>query len=311
MRGLSALIHVSFQNTIRQPFFLLITVASYIFILSSPAFTMFTLMNSARMILDVSMATILLVLLSVSVLTTSSIVAGEVEEKTTILILSKPVSRLTFLIGKFCAVALSLLFVLIPLISVLIMTLHMGVPEAAYSEVRYPTLWFEFSPLIGALIIGAGANYYADKHFASTFMISLNILVVISLTILYFLNKGALQINLLYPAIFLWMAGIIISPIASVLSLRGNILFTLVFSFIIFILGLTSNYLLGDILNGRLMHFVYSLIPNFQIFWRQEIWAKGKTIPFSYFVTVAKYVIIYCSAVILLGWSFWERKEIS
>ena len=42
MRSFPALTYVSFYNAIRQPFFSLTIVGAYIFILSSPAFTMFT-----------------------------------------------------------------------------------------------------------------------------------------------------------------------------------------------------------------------------------------------------------------------------
>ena len=303
--------YVSFQSAIRQPFFPITTVVAYIFILSTPAFTMFTLMNAKKLVLDMSMATILMVELAVSILATSSIVAGEVEEKTTTLLLSKPVSRLTFLLAKFSAIALALLFVLLPLVCVLIMTLRMGVPEAAYSEVKYPILWFAFLPLIGAVIVSAGANYYADKNFASTFVISLNIFVLIALLLLYLIEKNSLMINLFYPAFFLWMAGVVISPVASVFSLGGRIFFTLIFSFLIFILGLTTNYLLGNILHLPGIALLYSLIPNFQVFWVEDSWVKGKAIPISYLWSVVRYVFLYCMAMLLLGWSLWERREIS
>src|SRR4030042_580215 len=115
MRALPSLVHVSFKNIIRQSFFYLAIVGAYIFIISTPAFTMFTFFDAEKLLLDMSMATILLVGLLVSVLATSSIVGGEMEEKTTTLLLSKPLSRFTFLLSKFCAVSLSLILILIPL----------------------------------------------------------------------------------------------------------------------------------------------------------------------------------------------------
>lgn len=175
MRALSALIQVSFQNIIRQSFFSIALVGAYLFIVSTPAFTMFTFFDAEKLLLDMSMATILLTGLLVSVLATSSIVGGEIEEKTTTLLLSKPLSRFTFLLAKFCAVAGVLVLILIPLTCALIMTLRMGVPEATWSDVKYPTLWFEFLPLIGAVIVSALANYYADKNFASSFIILVKI----------------------------------------------------------------------------------------------------------------------------------------
>jgi ABC-2 type transport system permease protein len=311
MRSLPALTHVSFQNCIRQPFFPLITVLAYIFILSSPAFTMFTMLNARILILDMSMATILMVVLAVAVLGTSSVIAGEFEEKTSVLILSKPVSRLTFLVGKFLAVAASLILVILPLICVLIMTLFMGVPEAAYSEVKYSILLFELLPLIAAVVIAAGANYYADKHFPSTFIIFFNILLFISFMILYFLNKEGLQINLFYPVIFLWMSGIVMITVASVISLRSTVFLTLLFSFFVFVLGLTASYFFGKFLDNPLMRMVYSIIPDFQVFWVEEIWMEGKKVSPGYFWNAVKYMLLYSAAMLSLGWALWERRELT
>ena len=311
MRALPALIQVSFQNIIRQSFFSLAIVGAYLFIVATPAFTMFTFFDAEKLLLDMSMATILLVGLLVSIFATSSIVGGEIEEKTTTLLLSKPLSRFTFLLAKFCAVVSALVLVLLPLTCVLIMTLRVGVPEAVWSDVKYSTLWFEFLPLIGAVIVAALANYYADKNFISSFIVLLNIFVVLSLSILSFMYKGTLQINLFYPAALLWLAGILICPVASILALRGRVFFTLTFSFLIFALGLTSNWLLGSMLNNPAIRVLYSIIPNFQVFWIEEFWTKKESIPFSYFGDVLKYVILYCSGMLFLAWSILENREVS
>lgn len=311
MRALLPLIHVSLQNIIRQSFFYLAVVGAYVFIVSTPAFTMFTFWEAEKLLLDMSMATILIVGLLISVLATSSIVGGEIEEKTTTLLLSKPLSRFTFLLAKFIAVVLALVLVLVPLTCILIMTLRVGIPEAVWSDISYSTLWFEFLPLIGAAVVAAALNYYADKNFASSFIILLNIFIVISLVILGFTTKKPLQMNLFYPSILLWMAAVLICPIASLLALKGRIFFTLIFSFLIFALGLISNWLLGNFLHNPAIKIVYSIIPNFQVFWIEEFWTKKESIPISYFFNVLKYVVLYCTGMLFLTWSILENREVS
>ncbi len=311
MRALPSLIQISFQNIIRQSFFVLAVVGGYLFILSTPAFTMFSFFDAEKMLLDMSMATILLVGLLVSVLATSSIVGGEIEEKTTTLLLSKPLSRFTFILSKFCAVSLSLLFVFIPLACALIMTLRVGVPEAVWSEMEYSTLWFEFLPLILAALVAAIANYYADKNFASSFIILLSIFLLMSLFILIIMSKGALKKNLFYPISLLWMASILICPVASLFALKGKVFFTLTFSFLIFTLGIISNWLLGNFLNNPGIRILYSIIPNFQVFWVEEFWAKEEVIPIAYFYNVLEYVSLYCMGMLFLTWSILENREVS
>jgi len=310
MRTVLALVQISFYNLIRQSFFSLIMVGCYLFILSSPAFTMFTFFNAKKLILDMGMATILLAVLSSSVLGIFSIVGGEMEEKTSTLLLSKPISRFTFLLSKILAVSFSLLLIIIPLIIVLIMTLRMGVPEAVYSKVEYYILWFEFMPLLLAVVFAGASNYYADKNFGSSFIISFNILVFLSLFFLYLLEKNSLQLNLFKPALLLWMSGIIMAPIASILSLKGKISFALTFSFLIFILGLTSDYLFKKLLTNQGVEIIYSLIPNFQVFWSEEFWHEG-VLSIKYLLKSAEYTFFYTFGMIFLGLSIWEREEIS
>ena len=233
------------------------------------------------------------------------------EEKTSTLLLSKPISRLTFLLAKFCAVALALVFILIPLTGALIMTLKFGIPETASTVLEYPILWFEFLPLMGAVVVSALANYYADKNFASSFVILTNVFMLISLLILEFASRGSIQLNLFYPAVLLWMAGILICPIASLLALRGKVFFTLIFSFLVFTLGLTSNWLFANILNNPAGRIAYSVVPNFQIFWVEEFWTKQGAVTILYFGNVLKYVTLYSIGIILLTWSIWERREIA
>ena len=79
MRALPALIQVSFQNIIRQSFFFISLIGAYLFISATPAFTMFTFFKGEKLVLDMSMAMILLTQLLVSILATSSIVGGEME----------------------------------------------------------------------------------------------------------------------------------------------------------------------------------------------------------------------------------------
>lgn len=311
MRALPSLVQVSFQNIIRQSFFAIAIVGGYFFIISTPAFTMFSFFDAEKLVMDMGMATILLIGLLVSVLATSSIVGGEIEEKTTTLLLSKPLSRFTFLLSKFCAVSLALILVLIPLACALLMALRMGVPEAAWSDVEYSVLWFEFLPVILAAVVAAAANYYADKNFASSFMILLNFFLLLALLILIIVDKGALKMNLLYPISLLWMGSVLMCPISALFALRGKVVFTLIFSFLIFTLGLISNWLFGGLLRNFWIRIVYSVIPNFQLFWIEEFWKKKEVIPFSYFYNVLAYLLLYSVAMLFLTWGILENREVS
>ena len=106
------------------------------------------------------------------------------------------------------------------------------------------------------------------------------------------------------------MSGVIIAPVASIFSLKGRVSFALIFSFLIFLLGLTSDYLFRKLLTNQGVKIVYSLIPNFQVFWNEEFWHKG-ILSMKYLLKSAEYTFFYTFGMMFLGLSIWEREEIS
>ena len=125
------------------------------------------------------------------------------------------------------------------------------------------------------------------------------------------MSKEPLKINLFYPISLLWMASVLICPVASLFALKGNVFFTLTFSFLIFTLGLISNWLLGNFLHNPGIRIAYSIIPNFQVFWVEEFWTKKEVVPIAYFYNVLKYVLLYCMGMLFLTWSILENREVS
>lgn len=98
----------TFNESIRQPVIYLIAIIGTALLLLSFAFTLFTFSeeNTARMIKDMGLATITLCALLVSLFTSSSVIADEIEKKTALTVLCKPVTRLQFLLGKYIGILL-------------------------------------------------------------------------------------------------------------------------------------------------------------------------------------------------------------
>ncbi|MCD6521299.1 hypothetical protein J7K56_00810 [Candidatus Calescamantes bacterium] len=319
MRSYWAVTLVSLRELIRQPFFTITLFGGAFFILASPVFTMFTFLTSSVMVMDMGLSTILVVALSLGVLFAVLMVAREVEEKTTVSILSKPISRFTFLTAKLTAICIAILLAIIPLISILIMTLRLGVPEAAYSEVEYPVLWMEFGPLVIACIIGALGNYYADKNFTSLFVISLNILYILFLFFLALVDeefkfnpfKVKMHFELIKPALLIWWGGSLFAALALLFSLSGRMMLALTLSLLIALVGLSADFLFTKMGKGNWWaKALYALIPNLQIFWAQEFWEREKEVPLSYLFNVLRYTILYIAGIVFIAWGVWERKEV-
>ena len=105
----------TFKEAIRQPaFYVLIFLASF-YLFWSIFVSYFTFGEDIKMYKDPGLTTISFVCLLLSLLTASSTVADEIEGKTAITLLSKPINRRQFLLGKYFGIEAAVLLMLIVL----------------------------------------------------------------------------------------------------------------------------------------------------------------------------------------------------
>jgi len=103
------------KEAIRQPVFLLtLTVAIAILVINT-FLPFFSLGDDIKMLKDCGLATILICGLLIAVWTASTSIAEEIEGKTAMTLLSKPINRRQFVIGKYIGIVQSVLFLIVPL----------------------------------------------------------------------------------------------------------------------------------------------------------------------------------------------------
>lgn len=105
----------TFKEAIRQPaFYVLIFLASF-YLFWSIYVAYFTFGEDIKMYKDTGLTTISFVCLLLALLTASSTVADEIEGKTAITLLSKPINRRQFLLGKYFGIESAVLLMLLVL----------------------------------------------------------------------------------------------------------------------------------------------------------------------------------------------------
>jgi ABC-type transport system involved in multi-copper enzyme maturation permease subunit len=92
----------------------------------------------------------------------------EIAQKTVLTVISKPVGRPVFLVGKFIGVAAALLLAILCLSLVFMMTEMHAVIETVRDPVHVPVLVFGFGSLALGLIIAAWCNFFYGTVFTST-----------------------------------------------------------------------------------------------------------------------------------------------
>jgi ABC-type transport system involved in multi-copper enzyme maturation permease subunit len=109
MGKIAAIAKNALTETVRQPVFVVILGIGAFMIALSPSFSMFTLMNDVKLLKDMGLATILLTGLLQAAFSAGNVISNEVENKTILTVLTKPVSKTQFILGKFTGIALALI----------------------------------------------------------------------------------------------------------------------------------------------------------------------------------------------------------
>jgi Cu-processing system permease protein len=137
---------------------------SVLVLVCSPLFTPAQLGEEQRFLQDISMGFIIGMTVLISIFLGVTLVPPEIERRTIFTILSKPVNRIEFLVGKFLGLCLTLLFCMVVLGGVFLtvfvaFNLHQNGAKAwttGTASAPYATLGFQAMQLFKALVLNYG-----------------------------------------------------------------------------------------------------------------------------------------------------------
>lgn len=304
----------AFRESLREPVYFLMLLAALLLIAHYPPAAIFVFSEQLKLVVDSSMATTLLFGLIVSVLCSSYTVAREMRNGTVLLLMSKPIQRWSFVLGKILGIAMA-------------GTLFVAVCNfATFISVFIATDQFRFEmplyfTMLGLLALGCVAGMLANYLKACSFpeIATWATAVLIPLFAVYCYLTGehpSLSLKDLTKALILVnFAVVTMSTFAVVFATRFDIVPNLCLCTALFFAGLVSSYLFqrttdNEILNG-LCAVLYAVFPNWQFFWLADAVAVKRHIPDDYILNAALYLVIY----IILG-STWavatfQHKELA
>ena len=250
---LLAITRNTFFESIRQPIMLVVLVAASVLIVLSNPLSAFTMDENQRMLVDIGLATVFLAGAVLAAFIATNVLGREIENKTALTVISKPVTRPIFLIGKYLGVscAMCVAAMLMTLVFMLV-ELH-TVIETVQDPIHVPVVIFG----VGGALLGIGAatwcNYFYNTVFTSSvicfttpalllaYVLALNFAPDFSNQSIWLAFEG--QIWLAVVSIF--MAIFVLCAIAVSVSTRFGQLMTLVSTVGMFVLGLLSDWIFG------------------------------------------------------------------
>ncbi len=243
----------AFFESIRQPIVLVLVLAATLLLLLASPLSAFTMDNDQRMLIDIGLATVFMIGMLLAIFIASTVLGQEIRNKTTVTVVSKPIGRPQFVIGKFLGAAMAILLSTFYVSLVFILVDQQDVFQTVRIPVHLPVLLF------GILSVGIGTaiaiwcNYFYGFVFTSTWICVTTPLLLIAYLLV--LNFGpdfsshpiwtAFKPDIWKAILSIMVSVLILASLSIALSTRLSQLGTLFATFILFFVGMMSDAWFG------------------------------------------------------------------
>jgi ABC-type transport system involved in multi-copper enzyme maturation permease subunit len=310
----------AFMELVRQPIFLLLMTLSVAFEIFLAVPYYFAFGDEPKLVQNSVLAVMLLAGLFGAVLSASNSLAREIRTGTALAVLSKPVGRTQFLLAKFTGLALAL--ALLSYVNMIGVLLASRMAFDAYGKTDITALSIFGGGLVLAYVLAGFGNFFLRRPFVSNAVFGVAIFTTVAAFIIFNFTKqmqslgqqGTVNWNLLPCGILVLFALWVLAAIALACSTRLDMIATLSICTAIFLLGLMSDYFFGQhaAQGGWWASALYSLVPNWQLFWLADAIDSGKsTFHWDYVGKAFGYAACYAGAALAIGAALFEERELS
>jgi len=309
----------TFTETLRQPIYAVIVISGLILLFISPSVTMYTLDEDIKLLRELGLSTLFLSGLFIAIFSAAGAVTEEIETKTITTVLSKPVSRSVFILGKFFGVVTAVGLAHLILTLAMLMAIRHGVLSEAADTHDWTVITAAAIVIGGSVLLTAFLNYSYDWNFAATGIGLLAGLSTLSIVFLTFIdrdwtyNPGNNKFTAfdIHASILLFLAVVVLVALAVLFSTRCNVVLTLTFCVGIFLLGLISDWVFGRFADTYIWARIgYILVPNLQIFWASDAIYGSGTIPFKYILQSGVYTLLYTAGILSFSVALFQKRQV-
>jgi ABC-type transport system involved in multi-copper enzyme maturation permease subunit len=253
----------TFVESLRQPVTLMLVLLAAVLIILSTWTTGYSLgyastessevQSDNKLLFDIGLSTVFGLGTILAGFIATSALSKEIENRTILTIVSKPVSRVAVVLGKFLGVAGALLWVTLIMLVFLLMGIRHGVMETAADSVDIPVVTFGAIAFFLALGLGAWCNFFYGWNFPQTALTILLPAIILAYVGVLLVGKEwrAQPIStdwkpqVITACLCLTLAVLVLSAVATAASTRLGQVMTIVVCVGVFALSLLSNYFVG------------------------------------------------------------------
>lgn len=251
----------TFLESVRQPIYFILLVLSGIAMVLVTWSTGFTMeyrstgevSGDNKSLLEIGLATVFVAGTLLAGFIATSAMSREIERRTVLTVVSKPVPRPVLVLGKFVGVAASMLIATIIMLVFLQLALRHGVQSTAADDVDKPVVVFGLSAAFIALAVAVWGNFFYGWSFTQTASLLLCPLIVLAWVLVLLINKNwqvqplsrDFKPQILIASVSVGAALLVLTAVAIAASARLGQVMTIVICLVVMLFGLLSGPVLG------------------------------------------------------------------
>jgi len=327
MTRLLAIARNAFTETIRQPVFLVIILLTFVVLVLDIPLSGWTMgagraeyvETDQKMLVNMGLSTLLLAGLFISAFSAAGVVNREIENRTVLTVISKPVHRATLVAGKFLGVAAALVVAYYLCSLAFLLTVRHGVVSTASTPIDVPVIVLGGVAVAVAVIAAALLNYFFGWNFIASAVACASILLSVAVGAITVIGKAwelqrfghGLSPQVLVALLIGLLCVLVFAAIAIAASTRMGWFMTLTVCLALFVVGSASRPLLLGWAEGNLAaRGLYRIWPNFWYFYAIDSLMKQQPIPLSYVGMTAAYAGCQIVAFLAIGMALFQRREL-
>ncbi|MCL2700535.1 MAG: hypothetical protein FWE88_02445 [Phycisphaerae bacterium] len=329
--------HNTFIQTIRQPIYVVVILVVFaVLALTLPlaGWTVSTDYHATdQLFLEVlGLANLGAAGLLLAAFSASSVLAREIEERTALTVIAKPVARSTFVLGKFAGVAGAVAIGFYLCSIVFLLTIRHKVMSAASDSFDWPVIVMGVSALLLTTAVAIAGNLVFGWHMTSTAVWSGLAFFTAAFMVVLFVGKGWVAVVPGYDVVpnpfrpespvitgklvtavgLIFLAVMVLTAVAVAASTRMGMLMTLLTCGAVFVLGGMHPKFQVLAQSVPAVHALTFALPNLTYFFAVDAMADPKvSIPLSVVGWYVLYAAVYIAGVLAAGIALFQTRELS
>ncbi len=313
----------TFVETLRQPIYGVILMVTAGMLVLNVSLAGFTLDDDDKLLLDLGLSTLLLSGLFLSAFSAAGVLSREIENKTVLTVISKPISRTLFILGKFTGLVAALMVAYYLSFLVFVLAERHGVLQTSTQPWDAPVLAFGFGSLFLSFLIAGFCNYFYGTDFPTSAIgliaafLTLSVLMVAKLdehwTVIPF-GSNFISGQIVFASYLVFLVVLVTSAVAVAASTRFGQLMTLVICTGVLGLGVVSDYAFGQYAEGsHLAAFAYRAVPNVGPFWVIDgLTAESEqtTVTWTYLLYTTGYALLLTTGILDIAIAAFQKREV-